>query len=364
MKRRPLSRDIAPPERPYMPTPDEYVTSLDTNQQEEFLDRPKPRHRRSHWKRWVLVGGIVIVAAVLVYVGYIASILAKVSTQPLDLSGLSADSSGRTNVLVLGEGDPDHAGANLTDTMMVVSYDRSSKRIAQISIPRDLRVRIPDHGTGKINSANALGGTQLAAQTVSDTLGIPINYVVQTNFSGLKGLVNAVGGIDVNVKQPLVDPEYPCEDNQYKSCGLDIEPGPQHMDGTVALQYVRCRKGTCGNDFGRAARQQEVIGLVRAKLAKWQTVANPSELIAVTTAVRDSLSTDLGAVQMIEFAWDWQSAQQRNPIQLVFSTSPGGYLINASGSSDLLPADGTYEAMSSRVQNIFTTPTAAGDVPK
>ena len=338
-------------------TPTEGV-AVDHALQVAPVEQLKVRKPKRRWGRWVAAFIVLIVLAALAYGVYLATIVVKISSNPTSLAGLTADSSGRTNVLILGQGDPGHDGEGLTDTMMVISYDATSKRVAEISVPRDLRVNIPGYGTGKINSANSLGGSALASQVVSSTLGIPINYVVQTDFTGLKELVDAVGGIDVNVKDRLVDTEYPCDYNQYKVCGLDIEPGQQHMNGTVALEYVRCRKGTCGNDFGRAARQQEVISLVRQKLVRWQLALNPKQLILVTNAVRDSLKTDLGSVQMLEFALDLQRAQKNQPVQFVFSTSPGGYLTSAQGSSDLLPIGGNFSQMQAKAQTIFA-PNAA-----
>jgi anionic cell wall polymer biosynthesis LytR-Cps2A-Psr (LCP) family protein len=124
------------------------------------------------------IGRVFVVLVLLIVLGavgygaYIASNVAKISTNALQLTGLASDANGRTNVLVLGIGDPGHAGEKLSDTMMVVSLDAHSKKVTQISIPRDLRVDIPGYGKGKINSANAYGGTPLAEQVVSNTLGI------------------------------------------------------------------------------------------------------------------------------------------------------------------------------------------------
>ncbi len=342
----------------YMPTPEQYVSSLpndnDSSLREPQTLRRKRPPRRVRWRRIFGLTLLALVLAVVGYLGFIVYTVAKITTQPLDLTGLSADASGRTNILVLGIGDPGHAGEKLSDTMMVISLNSRTNQVAQISVPRDLRVDIPGYGSGKINSANVYGGVALAEQTVSNTLGIPINYYVQTDFTGLKQLIDAVGGIDVNVKERLTDTEYPCDNDQYKVCGLDILVGEQHMDGTRALQYVRCRKGTCGNDFGRAARQQEVINLVRQKVARPEVVLNPAKLIPVVTAVRNGITTDMGAVQMLAFVRGWQAAQAHQPQNLVLSTAPGGYLRGASSSSDLLPIDGDFTAIQSRVQDIFT----------
>jgi LCP family protein required for cell wall assembly len=310
-----------------------------------------PRRRR-HWGRYVAAVALLGLLALVGYAGYIAVNLAKMSSQPLQLSGLATDADGRSNILVLGVGDPGHAGQNLSDTMMVISIDTKDHRVAQISVPRDLRVDVPGYGYEKINAANAQGGTDLAEQTVSNTLGIPINYYMLTNFSGLKQMVDAVGGLDINVTERLYDPEYPCADNENLSCGLDMQPGMQHMDGARVLEYVRCRKGTCGNDFGRAARQQEVINLLRQKAVKWDVLINPAKLIPIVSALRTAIHTDMGAVQMLELAQGLQDGQKNQPVKLVLSTSPGGLLANGGG-SDLVPLSGDFGEIQARAKNIF-----------
>jgi anionic cell wall polymer biosynthesis LytR-Cps2A-Psr (LCP) family protein len=176
---------------------------------------------------------------------------------------------------------------------------------------------------------------------------------VETDFTGLSDIVDAVGGINVDVQQGLEDPEYPCANNQYAVCGLDIKPGEQHMDGAVALEYVRCRKGTCGNDFGRAARQQQVLNLVRNKVLTWQVLLDPMKLQKIASAVRNNVTTDLGSVQLAELALDWQEAQENNPVQFVFSTAPGGYLTSVAGSSDLLPIGDNFSAMQEKARTIL-----------
>jgi LCP family protein required for cell wall assembly len=300
---------------------------------------------------------VLVLLGAIGYAAYIISIVAKISTNSWQFGGLSADATGRTNVLVLGTGDPGHAGQNLSDTIMVLSLDKATHRVGQLSIPRDLRVQIPGYGYSKINAANAYGGINLAEQTVSNTLDTQLDYYVQTNFSGLKDIVDAVGGVDVDVKERLVDTEYPCDDNQYKVCGLDIEPGIQHMDGTRALQYVRCRKGTCGNDFGRAARQQELIGLLKSKVLDPHLLLNPVKLTALVSAVQKGVKTDLGVIQMLELANRWRTDADNQPVNLVLSTANNGYLKgDPAGSSDLLPIGGDFSAIDERFKDFFTTP--------
>ncbi len=313
------------------------------------------RRKRGGWRWGLLLAGLFLVM-VLVYAAYIVTIVVKISTNSFQIGPLASDAGGRTNVLILGVGDPGHAGENLSDTMMILSLDGPDHRLAQISVPRDLRVAIPGFGYNKINAANAFGGVDLAKQTVSDTFGLPINYYVKTDFSGLKGLVDAVGGVDVTVKVRLVDREYPCDDNQYKVCGLDIEPGLQHMDGTAALQYVRCRKGTCGNDFGRAARQQELLALLRPKLMDPYLLLSPVKLKLLADATEKGIKTDLGLFQLLELANSWRVNSANKPVNLVLSTGRGGYLrSDPSGSSDLLPIGGNFSAISDKIKAVFSS---------
>jgi anionic cell wall polymer biosynthesis LytR-Cps2A-Psr (LCP) family protein len=160
----------------------------------------------------------------------------------------------------------------------------------------------------------------------------------------------------VDVKDRLRDPSYPCDDNQYAVCGLDIMPGLQHMDGTAALAYSRCRKGTCGNDYGRAARQQEVMRLVVAKMTQSDVILDPPQLNKITKALHDCLETDMNARAVVTFGYDWQQASANEPVSLVLSTANEGMLRgDPLGSSDLVPIGGDFEAIQTKVQNIFAS---------
>lgn len=344
-----------------MQSPDEYLRRVEDERLAQ--DRrnyeqgsKQPRHRSPwRWVKRVLIGLVVLVIIAALAIGWFGvRTLTGVSSKPLDVSGLAADSSGRTNVLILGVGDPGHAGQNLSDSIMMVSFNKATKQVATISIPRDTEVRIPGYGYRKINNAYALGGIDLAQQTVSNTLDLPIHYHVITNFTGLSKLVDAVGGLDINVKDALVDDQYPCADNQYKSCGINIQPGLQHMDGATVLQYTRCRKGTCGNDFGRAERQQEVINLLVQKMAQPNIWLNPLTAAAVSDALRTGLDTDLSGSNMVRLAWTW-THKTGEIITWVLSISPGGMLRSA-GTGNLVPIGGDFSAIQEQAQNIFSDP--------
>ncbi|MHB8630346.1 MAG: LCP family glycopolymer transferase, partial [Candidatus Limnocylindria bacterium] len=170
----------------------------------------------------------------------------------------------RLNVLVLGidsRGVP--ADTQNTDTMIVLSLDPVNRTAAMLSVPRDSLVPIPGHGSGKVNSAFALGGPALAQKTIEALLGIRINSYAIINFGAFTQIVDSVGGVLVDVKVPIRDEAYPTANFGVER--LNIQPGPQLMPGGVALKYARSRHES--NDFSRAKRQQAVISAIRARLA-------------------------------------------------------------------------------------------------
>ena len=154
--------------------------------------------------------------------------------------------------------------------MILVTVDPGTKTAGMLSIPPDLLVPIPGHSENRINVAHFLGerdkypggGPALAKKTVQYTLGIPVQYYVRINFEGFEKLIDAIGGIQVEVKSAIHDEKYP--DNNYGYMTVDIPAGLQHMDGKTALQYARARHGS--SDFSRARRQQQVLRAVRDKV--------------------------------------------------------------------------------------------------
>lgn len=218
----------------------------------------------------------------------------------LDLSNLKGEGEGRVNILMLGVGDQGHAGELLTDTMMVASIDPKTKDVVMISLPRDLYVKIPGYWWSKINAAHAFAeqdkigsGPEVAKAVVSDVIGQPIHYFVRVDFTGLKQGVDTLSGIDIYNQHDLYDPDYPCDKNESWSCGFKLKAGFYHMDGMTALKYARCRKGNCGDDFGRASRQQSVAVAMRDQALKLGNILNPAKVSELISIVGDHLKTDL-----------------------------------------------------------------------
>lgn len=197
---------------------------------------------------------------------------------------------GKVNILLLGV-DKRVEDVNRSDTIMVVTVDVKTKETSLLSVPRDTWVKIPGRKWDKINHAHMYGGQKLVQQTVEELLGIPIDYYVSVDFSGFTRLVNAFGGVDLEVDERMyyTDP--------YDDLVIDLQPGMQHLNGDAAIQYVRYRNGD--GDIGRIARQQKFLK------AMLDEVTSPSILIKLPGIVKEARSmveTDLSLNDMAGLA--------------------------------------------------------------
>ncbi len=210
---------------------------------------------------------------------------------------------GRTNVLILGLDRRPNQGLTVrSDVVMLVTAYPQGPRLALLSIPRDLYIKIPRYGDHRINTAHfwgeregAGGGPGLAMETVAHNFGVPVNHYVRVDFEGFRAVVDAVGGVDIVVDRAIVDSAYPTDD--YGTTRIEIPAGPQRMDGERALQYVRTRRGA--SDFERAARQQQVL---KALMRQMMRPANWPRLPAAFWAVTEHLETNLGPVEMVRLS--------------------------------------------------------------
>jgi len=196
--------------------------------------------------------------------------------------------SGKKNIVVMGcDIRKDDAGRS--DTLFVVMLDKSKKNAALLSVPRDTRVKIKGHGWDKINAAFAYGGHKLTQETVQDFLGIKLNNYVVVDFQGFVGLVDAVGGVDINVEKRMYyyDP--------YANFEIDLKPGKQHLDGKTAMQYVRYRDEE--GDIGRIRRQQKFIMALYHEIASKNIIA---KVPGVSKQIMSMVKTDLSLKEMVE----------------------------------------------------------------
>lgn len=239
------------------------------------------------------------------HTGVSSEVLSKEATE----FDSKSEAEGRVNILLLGVGDLGHAGSTLADTIIVVSIDPETKDVAMLSLPRDLYVSIPKNGKNKINAAHAIGemqkvgeGPNLAKVVVGNVLNIPIHNYVRVDFTGFKKAIDVLGGVSINVETPLSDSEYPCEKDERRACGFSIKAGEQKMNGATALKYARCRKGNCGNDFGRASRQQDALLAMREQALQISTLTNPAKLVGMIDTIGSHVRTDLTTQEMTRLA--------------------------------------------------------------
>jgi LCP family protein required for cell wall assembly len=349
----------------------------------KFSKKDKTKKKRKHLKLYIFLSIFGIILCTLGFFGYrvyksMSGVFGENAPGLLSLLGtkqLKGESSGRVNILLLGVGDPGHAGEQLSDTIMVISYDVASKQVSMISVPRDLYVKINDTcGTNKINYAHACGeqnkslggGPAVAMSTISKVLDIPIHYYVRVNFTGFKDVVDAVGGVDINVEKDLYDPYYPADDGLGNKA-LNIKAGMQHMNGATALRYARSRETT--SDFDRARRQQQVLVAIKGKLMSTDTFLNPSKIISISTALGNNVKTDFDlsyAQRAIDLFKKVDTGSIKN---LVFDNSEKGLLTDSTSDYAgyiLVPRAGmfNYTKMQAAAKNIFADQTVATENAK
>jgi LCP family protein required for cell wall assembly len=221
------------------------------------------------------------------------------------------------NILLLGsDNDAKFTFPNvLTQVMMVVRVDTVNNSISMVSIPRDSWVTISEvGGMHKIDQAFLLGsqkdqgfegGVRLARQTIEQDYGIPIDRYAWVGLDGFAKVIDTLGGVDIDVTHPIVDDTYPDDasasqnGDAYAYKRLYLQPGPQHLNGEQALEYVRSRHSDLLGDIGRTMRQQEVLDGLKRTLDLSNVLNNLSELLK---DMQGKLYTDLNEQEMLAFA--------------------------------------------------------------
>lgn len=233
---------------------------------------------------------------------------------------LETDKNGHTNILLLGTGNETHDGANLTDTIILASVDKSAGTVSMLSIPRDLFVEIDElYGWNRINSILELvaqqemydnpamseeqaysKGFDVLVQTVSEILNIPIHYYARINFDGFTQIVDAIDGVDINVEEAIYDPLYPADNGSIHYQTFSVEVGLQHFDGETALKYARSRETT--SDYSRSQRQQAVLSAIKEKALSLGVLTSPTKLKNIYNAIGDNFTSDLSWEEIVYLA--------------------------------------------------------------
>lgn len=280
---------------------------------------PGAQPRRRRWGRWIAVAllGVLVLIVVWTVLGYLSfsSGVEKANERiPTAAEARLAEQDGSllsdpATILVVGTDGgraPGRGGARRSDSLLLLRTDPGKHRLSYLSIPRDLRVDIPGYGTEKINAANQIGGPALTIQAVRDLTGLPIQHVVVVDFDGFRELIDALGGIDVNVPKRILSNPFDCP---YKPArcreweGWRFAKGPQHMDGRRALVYSRIRTNQLDpsdTDVSRGGRQQAVAEAVGDKIASFGTFLR---LPFAGDSLAAPLATDLSAWELAQLGW-------------------------------------------------------------
>jgi LCP family protein required for cell wall assembly len=277
---------------------------------------------RISWKQLILLTllGVLVLAIAWGIGGYLAfrsgvSAANKRLDQDTGARAALAKSDGfllnhGTNILLLGTDNSTAAGRSSdrhADSIMIIRTDPSHHRLAYLSIPRDLVVPIRGYSSTKINASYQYGGASLAIRTVRDFTGIAIDHVIIVDFNSFKDLIDAEGGITINVPEAIRSNRFDCPYSTDARCaewkGWRFHRGTQHMDGEHALIYSRIRENQLDlseNDLTRSARQQAVAQAATAKLTSFSTLLH---LPFDGKSLMSPLATDLSTWQMAELGW-------------------------------------------------------------
>lgn len=344
---------------------------------------PPPRSSgRPGRRRGCVIGCLVVVLLLCVIGSFAAVTLQKVlafgsaiSTQsPLSTQTGYLGTSDRVNLLVMGYGGSGHAGAYLTDSMVVMSLLPYNAHTTLISVPRDLWVQVPEGSGnyGKINSvyeyasknnADPAAGGDAAVKKISLVTGLNVQYWLTINFAGFKDFINSIGGIDVYVPDSF-NACYPKNDDASVDASwikVQFKKGMQHMDGATAIAYARareplqvCGKGVSENqaeltDFARSARQQIII---KAALTKVKSISTWPSLYNALNVLSHAMYTNLSLADLGLFSlkMDLTNAHRvglSNANVLADSTSNDGQYI-------LLPRNNNWQAIKDYVnKNLY-----------
>lgn len=333
--------------------------------------QPERKRRRFTWKKALLLLFVLLLTPLLViaiwdyrnFAGASQKMFGTSNVLGLMPTALDSTAQDRVNILLIGYSvdDPDHAGAMLTDSILVVSLDKTDHTGYMLSLPRDLYVNIPDYGRAKINEAyqagehmgyrkadRPSGGAGLLEEVITDHLGIELHYYAVINYTAVRQITDALGGITVNVESPdprgLYDPNFEPDEGG----PLQLPNGPQKIDGVTALKLTRARGAEGGygfplSDFNRTQNQQKVFAAIKQELS-WTLVLDPRKNSQIFQAVGDNVKTDVELSEVIPLYRLFTSvpSDQLKPVTLRDINGQNllkGYR-TPNGQSALIPAEG------------------------
>lgn len=205
-----------------------------------------------------------------------------------------------TDVVILGvDARPGQGYLTRTDSIMLLNVSPGRAHVALLSIPRDVFINVPGYGAQRINTINVLGeqdapgsGPELVKASLNQSFGVEVEHYVRLDFAAFIELVDAVGGVTIDVPRVVEDYEYPTPDGGIEH--IRFEAGRQRMTGDLALKYARTRHGD--DDYRRAERQQQIVDAVVRKLADPRTIFRWPQVLRV---LQSNIDTDMNLLDMM-----------------------------------------------------------------
>jgi LCP family protein required for cell wall assembly len=316
---------------------------------------PRRRRRIWPWAVLVLVGllALGLVWGVLGFVSFSNGVEEANGRLPRRAQAQLARHDGSlladpATILVVGTDGgkaPGRGDARRSDSLLLLRTDPGTHRLSYLSIPRDLRVEIPGYGTSKVNAASQFGGPALTIKTIRQLTGLPIHHVVVVDFDGFRELIDALGGIEVNVPKPILSNRFDCPYDAEKCRrweGWRFAKGVQHMDGRRALVYSRVRTNRLDpsdTDVSRGGRQQAVADAVGDELASFSTFLR---LPFMGSSLAAPLATDLSAWELAQLGWVRFRADASQSLHCHLGGDPA----TVGGESVLIGSEGNAEVVS------------------
>lgn len=322
----------------------------------ERKDKVHIRKRRVNTLKRMLLILVAVLCAFLLLAGTVKGLMSVhilsfgniVSFAGADLP---SDENGYINLLLIGQGDKDHDGQDLTDTIIVASIDpENSKSAVLLSLPRDVYfLKTAKMDKGKLNSfyrdyksylkynrsmepeEAAVEALREIGTEVGRNLGMEIHHTVKVNFTAFVETVDALGGIDIEVPENIVDTEYPDENFGYET--FTLNKGTQHLDGKTALKYARSRHST--SDFSRSARQQQLLRSIGHKSKENGFLKDPDFITQMIHTLSQNVETTMSLREMIGLADVARKLEKKRVIAMQLNDrnalydgfiEPGGFL--------------------------------------
>lgn len=275
-------------------------------------DNPPPKKKKNKAKK-IIIGVICVVVAIIIgIVAFVAIMLSRFNYKPVDTTSYIEQPSDAptwdvisdnaiTNILLLGVDRSEDGTAQRSDTMMLISINSKTKNLNMISFLRDLYVEVPTAGKNKINAAYTIGsqsnvgGAGLTMQTIENNFRINIDHYVEIDFENFIELIDAMGGIDLEMTQDEVDYMSVWYYGEYGE-HITLKEGINHLDGKAALTFARIRK--LDSDFGRTGRQRQVMIAIFDKFKK----LNPAQMTSVFYNYAKYITTDLSSSDILSLA--------------------------------------------------------------